>query len=499
MRQASPLLIGELMERSGVAFGTSGARGLASDMTDAVCYAYTQGFLHYLRARDARPGSTVGIARDLRSSSKRIATACAKAVGDLGLQPVNCGEIPTPALAHFGITRAIPTLMVTGSHIPEDRNGIKFNTAEGEIRKADEQGIRQQTVVLPGGLFSTAGELLDRSYQLSPAAPAAHENYVQRYLDFFPRDCLRGRTIGLYEHSSVARGALRQVLSGLGARVERLGFSEAFVAVDTEAIRPEDVELGQAWGAHGRFDCLVSSDGDGDRPLVSDERGNWLRGDIAGVLCARYLGADAVVTPVSSNTALERSAWFPRVIRTRIGSPYVIEGMQQALRDGARRVVGYEANGGFLIASPIQAFGRELAPLPTRDALIVALGVLLEARREGQNISRVVDRLPHRYTASHRLQQFPSALSRKHLAALSSGDSERNKAAIEALLGRDFGPIATLDTTDGLRIGFVSGEVAHVRPSGNAPELRVYTEADSPGRAAQMTSICLRALESWRE
>ncbi len=78
--------------------------------------------------------------------------------------------------------------------------------------------------------------------------------------------------------------------------------------------------------------------------------------------------------------------------------------------------------------------------------------------------------------------------------AVTLGDLE----GAEAMLGRQFGPVATVDHTDGVRISFASGEIAHLRPSGNAPELRAYTEADTPQRAAQMNRICLELLEGWR-
>jgi phosphomannomutase len=147
--------------------------------------------------------------------------------------------------------------------------------------------------------------------------------------------------------------------------------------VDTEAIRPEDVKAARKWAEEYGFDAIVSTDGDSDRPLISDETGKWLRGDVAGILVAAYFGADAVATPVSCNSALEKCGWFESVYRTRIGSPYVIEGMAQALKAGAQRVVGYEANGGFLLASHIVEGRKTLPALPTRDAVIVHLAILL--------------------------------------------------------------------------------------------------------------------------
>jgi phosphomannomutase len=490
--------IGDLMAQSGVGFGTSGARGRVEAMTDRVCYAYTLGFLQYLVEIGARPvGAEVGIAGDYRASSGRIMAACAQAVADSGWRVRHLGRIPSPAAAAFGIARGMPTLMVTGSHIPDDRNGIKFNLPSGEILKADEAGIRRQDVTLPEARFDAAGNLPDVAV-LGQVESDAYAAYLARYLEFFPPRCLAGMRVGLYEHSSVAREALRDLLLGLGAEVDSLGRSESFLPVDTEAIRPEDVQLAREWAGRGGFDALVSADGDGDRPLVGDERGAWLRGDIAGPLCARYLGVRSLATPVSSNTAADRCGWFARVLRTRIGSPYVIAGMQALLATGPTPVAGYEANGGFLTADDILRDGRRLPALPTRDAAVVVLAVLCLAREHGRRISELAADLPARYTHSDRIKNFPTEQSQARLAALTSGDPGRDGAAVEAVFGTRFGPVAGLDTTDGLRIAFQSGEIAHLRPSGNAPELRAYTEADTPERAAEMSRICMEVLAGWR-
>jgi phosphomannomutase len=493
--------VGDLMTSSGVQFGTSGARGLADAMTDRVCYAYTAGFLDYVQAEGtAAPGLEVGIGGDLRPSTARIMVACARAALDRGCRPVYLGRIPSPAVAAWGLAHEAPSLMVTGSHIPDDRNGIKFNLATGEILKRDEEGIRAQPLRLVESLFDATGAFrTDQGSALPSQDPSAYRSYVARYLEFFPADCLRGLRVAVYAHSSVATEAYIEVLGGLGAQVTRLGDSAVFVPVDTEAIRPEDVALARDWSATGRFDALVSADGDGDRPLVANERGEWLRGDIAGVLCAHQLGARGVVTPVSSNTAVERSEWFETVLRTRIGSPFVIQGMQALLERGLDPVVGYEANGGFLLGSTLSQGGRVLDALPTRDAVLVAVTILQAAVAQGRAVSALVADLPPRATHSDRIQDFPTELARARLADLQRGDPEEDRARVQGLFGALFGPVAGLDSTDGLRVTFASGEIVHLRPSGNAPELRAYTEADTPQRAAEMNRLCMELLGRWRE
>ena len=487
--------IAELMETTGVKFGTSGARGLATEMTDFVCYAYTRGFLQYLRDTGELPrtGSSVAFAGDFRPSTDRIMTAACRAIADLGHTPVNCGKVPSPAVALLGLSRGIPAIMVTGSHIPDDRNGIKFNKTSGEILKDDEAGITGQIVEIDDVLFDAAGAFARPDSAASPAITEARDAYVARYLDTFPHDALRGLRLGVYQHSAVGRDVLVDILRGLGAEVSPLGRSEKFIPVDTEAIRPEDVALAREWAGSQRFDAIVSADGDSDRPLISDERGEWLRGDVAGILAARFLGADSVSTPVSCNTAVEKCGWFSEMRRTRIGSPFVVASMIEASARGARRVVGYEANGGFLLNSHLDLGlgGKILRALPTRDAVIVMLGVLLLARREGKSVAQLVASLPARYTASDRLKNFPTEQSRAILARFNSSDQAADRRALDLVFEATFGSVAEVDRTDGVRVTFASEEIVHLRPSGNAPEFRCYAEAATPARAEEIIRLSL--------
>ncbi|TIR46153.1 MAG: phosphomannomutase, partial [Mesorhizobium sp.] len=139
------------------------------------------------------------------------------------------------------------------------------------------------------------------------------QGYMDRFLDFFEQGSLSGLRVGVYQHSSVARDVVVDILRGLGAETVPLGRAEHFIPVDTEALRQEDVALLKDWAAAEPFDAIVSTDGDGDRPLVADASGTFVRGDLVGAITANVLGADCVVTPVSSNSGLERCGHFARV------------------------------------------------------------------------------------------------------------------------------------------------------------------------------------------
>lgn len=224
----------------------------------------------------------------------------------------------------------------------------------------------------------------------TPDSSDALSTYRARYVDFFGPAALDGLTVGVYQHSAVGRDVLCEILAALGAKPMAFSLSHRFIPVDTEALRPEDVALAAGWARESRLYAIVSTDGDADRPLVADEAGRFLRGDLVGALTAAFLGADAIVTPVTSNLALNRPSLFPKVVRTRVGSPYVIAGMAQAPADGAARFVGFEANGGVLLGSDVERGGRRLAALPMRDAVLKILAVLTGVAEAGAPLSRLL-------------------------------------------------------------------------------------------------------------
>jgi len=459
-----------------VAFGTSGVRALVDDLTHDMCYHFTNAFITQVVPEATR----IAIAIDLRPSSKQIALSMSQAAQDCGLEVLSCGAIPTPALAYFGLQNSMPTIMVTGSHIPFDRNGFKFYTATGEISKQEEAAIlsyKPEEQPTPFG-----------SSDMPEANDDAKTEFLARYLKLFDRNALDGLRIGIYEHSSVARDMLTELLGQLGADVISLGRTDHFVPIDTEAVSEEDQTKAFEWSSRYKLDAIISTDGDGDRPLLADETGLWLRGDVLGILVSQLLNATHVACPVNVNTALEAGSEIT-ALRTRIGSPYVIEGMEHLANESDANVVGFEANGGFLVGNRLSIGDKYIEPLPTRDSFLPIIAVLVASISQGVAISQLVNELPQRYTASDRIKDVPTAFSQAYIAELKTNEDLKSKF-LKVVQGEEV-DIISVDETDGLRLSLSNGAIVHLRPSGNAPELRCYAEADTYAGALEIVKRVL--------
>ena len=470
----SQLVCSEVIAKSGIEFGTSGARGLVNDFTPDLNAAFAIAFISAIE--NEFTFDTVAIAIDNRPSSYAIAQACAEALKQHKLNVVYYGVVPTPALAYKAMQDNMPCIMVTGSHIPFDRNGLKFYRPDGEITKADEQAILTSKAKLTALTVNLAELTLDT---------AASEFYTQRYTSLFNSDAFKGKKIGIYEHSSAGRDIYKVLFEQLGAEVVSLGRSDEFVPIDTEAVSEEDKQKALVWSSEYSFDAIFSTDGDGDRPLIADENGNWLRGDILGLLCSQLLNIEALATPVSCNTAIEKSASFKQVKRTKIGSPYVIAEFTE-LAEQYKSVAGFEANGGYLLGSNVTFNGKVLKALPTRDALLPALVLLAQPKR----VSELLAKLPQRFTASDRIKDFAKEKSLKLIHSFKNDASH-----FLSYLGYEEG--YSVNTTDGLRITLDCGDVVHLRPSGNAPELRCYAESSSEHSSAKLVVNALNSISNY--
>lgn len=529
-----------------LSFGTSGLRGRVDDITDLEAFVNTRGFMRFVKGRDRGAGQRVFLGMDLRPSSPRIADAVHRAVQAEGGRVEFMGRLPSPALMAYATAGRHPSVMVTGSHIPFDRNGIKFNLAEGEVLKEDESKIlaevrecRAEEYNRPTeeSFFDDEGNFKEGDRPSFPIeSRAAREAYIRRYIDFFPAGGLRDMKIVVYQHSAVARDLLVEILREFGARVYPVGQSDAFVPMDTEDVsedRLSDLQrmADETATQSGPIDALVSTDGDSDRPLIcgTDLQGalTFFPGDLVGPLVAEYLGADGVVVPVSANDVVEEFLKGKVLPRTKIGSPYVIRGMRAAA-DTRSRVVGYEANGGFLVQNEIKIGGRRLTPLLTRDAVLPILSILFSARQRGLSLLQLFDRLPHRFTKAGLLDHFPKEVADRMIHDYCPTDPRvkdvyffpRGEIAAKDALGQSvplddkvvrslgetrkrlqvlfheksgfLGGLVQLNCLDGLRIRFGNGDVVHLRPSGNAPQIRLYACANTLERAKEIVRMGLQ-------
>lgn len=440
-------------------FGTSGLRGLVVELTPELIADHIHAFLKVCPI-----GTGLYVARDLRPSSPDIAAVVIDAARKAGIDVTDCGDVPTPALALASMSAGAAAVMITGSHIPADRNGLKFYLPHGEIDKADETSI-----VGALGAEYTEAETLGSYTEASVGAA-----WVARYVDAFGAGALAGLKIGIWSHSAVSRDLLLDTFHQLGAEVIELDRSESFIPVDTEAVPTWAREKIAAWCAQHQLDALVSTDGDGDRPLLADAKGRVIPGDILGQITARVVRAENVATPVSSNSGVELSGSFAKVARTKIGSPFVIAGMAEL----GGKVVGYEANGGFLLGFEADLQNGPISPLATRDSLLPLIAPLSLARAAG-GMAALVGAEPPRVTAADRLEEIPTEISKALIAGF-----QNDPAKLQAFLGDLGEEVQSIDTTDGLRVSCGSGRVVHFRPSGNAPELRLYVEAED-GKIAQ--------------
>lgn len=581
-------------------FGTSGIRDLDENLTDLEVFINTRGFLDYLLELGAnhlpggiQPGGKVALAVDYRPSSRpdKIPRAVAAAILDAGCAPSYCGPAPTPAVMNLGIQRGIASIMVTGSHIPFGRNGIKFNRPDGEILKDEEAPILARVAVARARvadrqtrdpLFDSNGafmpvkalgvsemNLLSRAEEsLQKSDARATSEFVSRYIQAFGPEALRGLQLVFYKQSAVGRDVLPAIFRGLGAVVSEVKALNVeageFLPVDTEkmeeSIRAELRTLAREHteGTGHKPFAVLSADGDSDRPVFCDENGEFIPGDQLGVLASLYLKPSFVALPITCNSAaVDALQSFAKVVQTKVGSPYINKAMRDQLAlDPQARVAGYEANGGYLLGSDWIIEGKTLKALPTRDSVLPMICALLLARQgvvtTADGVTLRVDKvsdltgLIDRHTAAgvvdrHDGVPYASADTGKRIVAAlcpqsgavtevdfqretviqiptnaagklkSAGqvldptlfeelESIRKKLSHYFLPGMGYSAISKINYLDGVRIYFADGDIVQLRPSGNAPEFRFYTEAASASRAQEMcgqrVGIVRRMIES---
>jgi len=366
-------------------FGTDGIRGLtnAEPMTaqTALCVGMAAG-AHFLRG-DHRHRVVIG--KDTRLSGYMMESAMVAGFTSVGMDVVLLGPMPTPAVAMLTRSmRADLGVMISASHNPFADNGIKLFGPDGyklsdDAERAIEKRMEQGPKLAKSAEIGRARRIDD-----------ARGRYIQFAKDTFPEHL---RLDGLKVVVDCANGAAYHVapetLWELGAEVIPLGVSPDGLNINDECGSTHPQLLRETVVASGA-DIGLALDGDADRLIVADEKGNLVDGDQLMALIALGLQArgelrgDAVVATVMSNLGLERKleAAGLKLLRTKVGDRYVLEQMR---RSGCN--VGGEQSGHIILADHST----------TGDGLVAGLQVLaalVEAKRSASELLRQFEPLP---------------------------------------------------------------------------------------------------------
>jgi phosphoglucosamine mutase len=369
-------------------FGTDGVRGVANvdPMTSEVAMRLGRAVAHIFRESNRRHKVLIG--KDTRVSGYMLETAMASGICSMGVDVLLVGPMPTPGIAFLTRSlRADAGVVISASHNPFQANGIKFFARDGfKLPDAVEEEI--ESLVFDESidhLRPTAGEV-GKAFRIDDA--------LGRYNVFAKNTFPRDRTLdGLKIVVDAANGAgyrvAPEVLEELGARVWTLGcdpdgenINDGCGALYPERLQKRVVEVGADLG--------IALDGDADRCLLVDEKGQLVDGDeILAIAAAHMAGTGslrnaAVVATVMSNLGLEVALREKGIdlVRTPVGDRYVVEEMRRRNAN-----LGGEQSGHIIL----------LDNNTTGDGLITALGVLaivVEAERPLSELSRVMTRFP---------------------------------------------------------------------------------------------------------
>ena len=349
-------------------FGTDGVRGPYGGPVINESFAARLGAA---AGRWIGGSGRVVIGRDTRASGESLAAAVARGLASAGLTPVLLGAAPTPAVARAVRTQgAVLGVVITASHNPACDNGIKFFSRTGvKLTDEDEAAIEQalpSEVPASAAVFSTADVLAD--YMAATGA-------------ILPAHALRGWKIVLDTANGATCATSPAVLRALGAEVIGLGDSPGGKNINAGVGSEHPGPLAQRVREVGAR-LGIAHDGDGDRCILCDERGEVLDGDEILTILATHahrqgkLAAQTLVVTVQSNLGVDAAlgALGGRVARTDVGDRYVIERM---FATGA--TLGGESSG-HIICSEIS---------PTGDGLVAALKTIEVMLATGRPLSEL--------------------------------------------------------------------------------------------------------------
>jgi phosphoglucosamine mutase len=360
-------------------FGTDGIRGTANvhPMTPEVALALGRAIAHVFQGHHGERRQIL-IGKDTRLSGYMFEDALAAGICSMGVNVIQVGPVPTPALAFLTRDmRCNAGVMITASHNPYQDNGIKFFAADGfKLPDADELRIEE---LIASGEVSKAIVAPDDIGQ-AQRIEDARGRYIVYLKNTFPRDLtLKGLRIVIDCANGAGYRVGPMVLRELGAEIIELGCEPNGRNINDScgSLYPEHTA---AMVCDLGADIGIALDGDADRLVVIDERGEIFDGDMLMWLCARDLhqrGAlahNTVVATVMSNLGLERAlnSIGVELKRAAVGDRYVVEEMR---RGGYN--LGGEQSGHILF----------LDDSTTGDGIMSALQILALIARSGKKLS----------------------------------------------------------------------------------------------------------------
>ncbi len=343
-------------------FGTDGIRGEYGGPILNETFAYRLGRAVGLWIGSGTLPAKVLMGRDTRESGESLTHAIATGLKLVGCEVQDLGVVPTPAVAVcIREMDADLGIVITASHNPAKDNGIKFFNKQG-TKLTDLEELRIEEFLEGSGATNTPFEVFVES------CSSGRECYEKSIIKSFPNLDLKGMGIVIDSANGATYQTSPECLKKLGAELTCLGnqpdgqnINRGVGSQCPELMCKQVVELGAAIG--------IAHDGDGDRLVVCDEKGQVIDGDVllyllaAAELKAGDLVASTLVATQQSNLGLDRSieALGGKVLRTDIGDRYVLE----ALKEGGFNLGG--ENSGHVIFTDYN---------PTGDGLLAALKVL---------------------------------------------------------------------------------------------------------------------------
>ncbi len=366
-------------------FGTDGIRGVANEypMTAELAVRLGQAVAHYFRntLTEGRPfghRTRIVIGKDTRVSGYMFESGLAAGITSMGADVQLVGPLPTPGIS-FVTTgmRADAGIVISASHNPYQDNGIKLFGADGfKLPDAEELAI-EELVLGERPLVPDAAEV-GKASRLDDAAG----RYIVFLKNTFPRDLtLEGLRVVVDCANGAAYRVAPAVLRELGAEVFTLGDQpDGFnINLDCGSLHPHNTARRVR---ETRADIGITLDGDADRLILIDEKGEAVDGDGILALCAMHLKNqgklhhDTLVTTVMSNVGLEVALKKEGItlVRTAVGDRYVVEEMRR---------------GGYNLGGEQSGHPVFLDHSTTGDGMLAALQVLAVMQRSGKPLSEL--------------------------------------------------------------------------------------------------------------